>query len=113
MIKHKFLRMLLSTGAQWDLGQNAEFKEMIHEINPTIQLPCESTMKKYADSAFKEMKDNMISILSEANRVNVTCDLWSSFNVSENFIGFTVHGFDKIKLDRFSFRLALRYILIS
>ena len=64
--------MLLSTGARWDLGQNAEFKEMIHEINPTIQLPCESTMKKYADSAFKEMKDNMIidqAIIRQAQQV--------------------------------------------
>lgn len=108
VLKNKFLRMLLSTGSRWDIAENKEFRELVLEINPAVQLPGEESIKKFAETTFQEMKEDMMNILTEANRVSVTCDLWSNFNVQESFIGLTVHGFNKLLKDRFSFRLALR-----
>ena len=42
--------MLLSTGSRWDIAENKEFRELVLELNPAVQLPGEESIKKFAET---------------------------------------------------------------
>ncbi|RVE40881.1 hypothetical protein evm_014470 [Chilo suppressalis] len=77
------------------LIESPELKEFIKELNPAYQLPSRKTLSNaLMTNLYNQTKEKVKSELSQAERVCITTDGWTSAP-NDNYLAVTVHFFNQ------------------
>ena len=73
--------------------ENKEFCSLLEELDGRYEVPSRYKLGKEIDDLMSGLKENMMSYLSKARRINICTDIWSKKGMSASFIGITAHFF--------------------
>jgi hypothetical protein len=75
--------------------ESPSFIDLVHGLEPGFEIPCIKTMKKLIRDAYNwSMKQLLGMLVSEAETINFTTDMWTSRR-NNGYIGVTVNWIDK------------------
>ena len=66
------------------------FKEFIHSLDPSYQVPSHTTVRAYVKKAYTDAKAALIDILTNQQSVALTTDIWTSHS-TESYLTHTCH----------------------
>ena len=72
--------------------QSSGFKAFIQHLAPGFEVKTAKTYQRLAYDLFKELKDSLTQSLTNARKVCLTIDHWSSYR--KGYIGITAHWFE-------------------
>lgn len=87
------------------------FKDMVHTLNPSEEVPSRRTLGRRIIKIYEEMKESLTSNLEQVQWVGTTADCWSTNK--KGYLGMTVHWLDPITRDRKMAVLACKRIMGS
>ena len=70
------------------------FKDFCHELNPSYEVPCKTTVGNYVTLCYDQMKSDLVQSISSQPGVSLTTDHWTSL-ATEGYITVTCHFVDK------------------
>ena len=89
------LKLIVKQFHPFRIVEQAEFRELIHNLNPNYVLPSRKTLSNaLLDSTYNRVKDKIKANMSQAVACSITTDSWTSA-ASENYVAITVHYLDE------------------
>lgn len=102
------LNLIIQPNLPFSIVKSTALKELLEMVSGReIHIPTATTIMLTLSSKFNEMKDKILSELSQQRHVCVTTDIWT--HSARSYLGISVHFFDK-KWKHKSYILAFRFL---
>ena len=82
-----------STSTPNSIVENAEFCSLLEEADSQYTVPSRYLLSNEIDEVMSALKENIVSFISKARRINICTDLWSKKGMTASFLGVTAHFF--------------------
>ena len=107
-IVDSYVDWLIESGQTLHTSDSTAFKNFVHKIDPTVDIPGRWAITTRIEQKYNIMKKLMEEFLKDSLRCHLTMDMWSNKMCRDSFIGITCHLFDHKRKSRKTFRLCLR-----
>ena len=107
-IVDSYVDWLIDSGQTLHTSDSIAFKNFVHKIDPTIEIPGRWAITTRIEQKYNIMKKMMEEFLKDSIRCHLTMDMWSNRMCRDSFIAITCHLFDQKRKSRKTFRLCLR-----
>ena len=107
-IVDSYVDWLIDSGQPLHTSDSNAFKNFVHKIDPTIEIPGRWAITTRIEQKYNVMKKMMEELLKDSIRCHLTMDMWSNRMCKDSYIGITCHLFDQKRKSRKTFRLCLR-----
>ena len=99
--------MELQTFLLYSLVQNAEFQELLCELDSRYQMPGRFKIAKELDMLYSNLKEDLRKSLDSADRISLCTDIWSKKGMTASFLGLTAHYYSRSKKAKCNFTIAV------
>lgn len=102
------LSLIVQSNLPFSIVKSTELKELLEMVSGReINIPSATTIMLTLTNKFNEMKDRIISELSQQRHVCITTDIWT--HSARSYLGVSVHYFDK-NWKHHSYIIAFKYL---
>lgn len=95
------------------LVESLEFKDLIATLDPRYPVPGRGVISEEIEKILIELKAKMSTYISSANKIAITCDVWSKKGLTSSYLGITGHFYSRKDHRRHTATLAVRQITTS
>ena len=107
-ITHKLAIFIGGSNVAISLVENAEFRELITELNPCYQTPGRFKIGKEIDQIYFKLRHDITESLNFAEKISFCVDVWSKKGMSASFLGLTAHCYNREKKVKCNVTIAVR-----
>ena len=108
LLNQKLAIFIGTTNVPTSLVENAEFQELLHQLDSRYSVPGRTKISKEIDKVAIKLKEEILLILARARLVNICADIWTKKGMTASFIGVTAHFFTTGDHKRHNITLAVR-----
>lgn len=99
-VRQAIVNFLVSGYHSMETVEEPAFQHLIKLINPSVEIPSDTTARRDVLALYEQRKEKVKSILARVEHVSITCDVWTSPN-KRSVLGVTVHFVEGAELRSF------------
>ena len=113
MITKKLAVFVGASNVANSLVECLEFKDLLATLDPRYPIPGRALLNQEIERILIELKAKISACIQSANKISITCDVWSKKGLTSSYLGITGHFFSRKDHKRHTTTLAVRRLTTS